>query len=61
MRSATTAVLLWPLEPGTEDGPPGLKPHQIEGIRFLWKALMTDKRPETGPAKRPEHGAVLGG
>ena len=37
-----------------------LKPHQIEGVQFCWKALMQAKRPETqaGP-KRNDHGAVL--
>ena len=37
-----------------------LKPHQAEGIKFVWNAVLFEKRPEsTGAARRVDHGCVL--
>ena len=37
-----------------------LKPHQWDGVKFLWQAVMQAKRPETAQQpRRNDHGAVL--
>ena len=38
-----------------------LKPHQWEGIQFIWNALLGEKRPEamSSTSRKKEHGVVL--